>query len=261
MWIKRVEDLVVEDRYAKELNPDTQAQIAELRKTDPQAARDLYNSVSYHVDHGNGLDNYSVGPTLGGGTAALWYNDDIVYPYCYKTFEILDNGPLRFTARLVYNPLTIGDNTNVVETRVISLDAYSQLNKFVISYANLDVSQTVVTGLVMHAPSEEFEANAAKGYIAYAEPVETVNGQTYVGAVFPNKVEKADAVYFSKEEAAGRGAEGHVLAFSNYQPGSEYVYYAGGGWNKWGFASSFSWFKYIQEYAQKVREPLQVTIQ
>ena len=29
----------------------------------------------------------------------------IVYPYCYKDCEILDNGPLRFTAKLVYNPL------------------------------------------------------------------------------------------------------------------------------------------------------------
>ena len=32
---------------------------------------DLNRGISYHVDHGNGMDCYAVGPTLGGGTAAL----------------------------------------------------------------------------------------------------------------------------------------------------------------------------------------------
>lgn len=81
-------------------------------------------SVSYHVDHGNGLDCYKVGPTLGGGTAALMSGDSIIYPYCYATQEILDNGPLRFTVKLVYNPLTVKDNSDVIETRLISLDAW-----------------------------------------------------------------------------------------------------------------------------------------
>lgn len=261
VWVKRVHDMVVKDRYATELNPETNARIVELKKTDPVAAQALADSISYHIDHGNDLDYYSVGPTLGGGTSALWVNDDIVYPYCYTQYEILDNGPLRFKVKLVYNPLTIGDNSSVVETRIISLDAYSQLNKITVSYSNLDAPQTVVTGIVIHAPSEEYQADAQAGYIAYAEPVETENGQTYVGAVFPNSVDKAEAVFFPEAEAKNRKAEGHVLAFSTYEPDSEYVYYAGGGWNKWEFASSFAWFKYIQEYAQKVREPLEITIQ
>ena len=69
-------------------------------------AQQLSESVSYHIDHGNGLDYYKVGPTLGAGTSALLANDSIVYPYCYKDYQILDNGPLRFTVKLVYNPLT-----------------------------------------------------------------------------------------------------------------------------------------------------------
>ncbi len=124
VWTKyNTTEPVVEARYASELNPETKAKIDELKKTDPKAASELYRSVSYHVDHGNGLDCYKVGPTLGGGTAALMVDDEIVYPYCYATQEILDNGPLRFTVKLVYNPLTIKENTDVVETRLISLDA------------------------------------------------------------------------------------------------------------------------------------------
>ena len=80
---------------------------------------DLNRGISYHVDHGNGMDCYAVGPTLGGGTAALFPDSTIVYPYCYKDCEILDNGPLRFTAKLVYNPLVVKGDSSVIETRII----------------------------------------------------------------------------------------------------------------------------------------------
>ena len=50
IWTKSVSEPVVEDRYDGDLN----------------------RGISYHVDHGNGMDCYAVGPTLGGGTAALF---------------------------------------------------------------------------------------------------------------------------------------------------------------------------------------------
>lgn len=74
---------------AGELNPETKAKIAELRKLS-ETCTGIVQSVSYHVDHGNGLDCYKVGPTLGGGTAALMPDGEIVYPYCYATQDILD---------------------------------------------------------------------------------------------------------------------------------------------------------------------------
>ena len=76
IWTKyNTTEPVVEARYEGELNSDMKAKIAELGKTDPKAAQELYRSVSYHVDHGNGLDCYKVGPTLGGGTTALMAGD------------------------------------------------------------------------------------------------------------------------------------------------------------------------------------------
>ena len=130
IWTKyNTTEPVVEARYEGELNPDMKAKIAELGKTDPKAAQELYHSVSYHVDHGNGLDCYKVGPTLGGGTTALMAGDTIVYPYCYATQEILDNGPLRFTVKLVYNPLVVKGDSTIIETRIITLDAGSYCRK------------------------------------------------------------------------------------------------------------------------------------
>lgn len=266
VWTKyNTTEPVVEARYASELNPETMARIAELRKTDPAAADELYKSVSYHVDHGNGLDCYKVGPTLGGGTAALLVNDSILYPYCYNAYEILDNGPLRFTVKLVYNPMTVKGDTSVVETRVITLDAGSQLNKTVVKYDNLSEEVQVATGIVLHEPEGDVTTAAEAGYIAYVDPTDNVNnnnGKIFVGAAFPANVKEAKAVYFSeqeKKELRG-GADGHVLAVSDYEPGSEYVYYWGAAWSKANIKTSDAWKAYMTDYARKVRNPLTLTV-
>ena len=102
---------VLEDMYAKELDADSWKQVNELRKTDPKAADELVRTFSYHIDHGYGMDCYAVGPTLGAGVSALMVNDTIIYPWCYKTQEVLDNGPLRFTVKLEFNPLAVKGDT------------------------------------------------------------------------------------------------------------------------------------------------------
>ncbi len=267
VWTKSVPEMVVEERYALELNPETLARIDSLKKIDPKAAAELRNATSYHVDHGNGLDCYKVGPTLGGGTAALYYNEEIIYPYAYteESEGVVDNGPLRFSMRLKYNPLTVGEDTNVVESRIISLDAGFYLNKAVISYSGLSNPVPVVTGIVLHEPEDEVEvvANASEGYISYVDPTENPdvdNGKIYVGAVFPAPVSEAKAVFFGTEEQADRGADGHVLGISEYIPGSEYVYYFGSGWSKAGFENSQKWVDYLSEFSQKIKNPLSVTL-
>ena len=262
-WVKRVPGLVVEQRYANELNPDTQAEIARLRKERKyDEANELYHSVSYQVDHGNGLDCYKVGPTLGCGTAALMNGDAIVYPYCWKEYEILENGPLRFTVKLTYNPLTVGSTEGIVETRIISLAKGSQLNKTVVSYEGLKQATPVATGLVIHPENTtDYVLEANKGYIAYADLTDNVNndnGIIYVGAVMPNKVKEAKAAIFTDKEAKERGASGHVLAISTYAPESEYTYYWGSGWSKYGYDSMEAWNAYLERYAQSVRNPLKV---
>lgn len=252
---------VLESMYAEELNPEKRAQIAELRKTDPQAAAELQKAISYHIDHGYGMDCYAVGPTLGCGTAALMAGDTIVYPYCYRTQEILDNGPLRFTVKLEFNPVAVrGDS--VVETRIISLDAGSYLNKTVVSYTNLKEAMPVVTGIVLREPDGVTTADASNGYITYVDPTtdrKGGNGKIFVGAAFPAQVEDAKVVLFSEKEKKERGgADGHVLAVSEYEPGSEYTYYWGSAWSKAAIKDVDVWNKYMADFAQKLRSGIAV---
>lgn len=239
IWVKRVPELVVKERYRMELE----------------------DKISYHNDNGNGLDYYKVGPTLGAGTAALIVNDTIAYPYCYNMFEIVDNGPLRFTVKLTYNPLTINNNNNVVEHRTISLDAGSQLNKVSVFYKNLTEELPVAVGIVLHEPSDEFVVNQEEGYIAYADPADPKNGQTFVGAVFTTPLKEAKAVYFSDKEKKERGANGHVMGIADYKTGSEFVYYCGAGWDKWGFETPADWFEYVKLFSAQLKSPLQISFE
>lgn len=258
---KSVSELVVEDRYAMELDKDARVMIKQLREEGKKTEADsLANAISYHIDHGNGMDCYAVGPTLGGGTAALMPDSVIVYPYCYKDFEILDNGPLRFTVKLEFNPLTIDGDTTVVETRLIQLDKGSHLNKTTVSYTSLKKDYPLGVGIVLHeALPDRYSMDQDGGYIAYADPTtnpKAGNGIVYVGAVFPNTLELAKVQLFDKPVA---GAIGHVMGINTYQPGDEFEYYWGSAWSKCGFDDE-KWNSYLEEYAKKVRNPLSVTV-
>ena len=253
---------MLEAMYAKELNKETLAKIAELKKTDPKAAAELSRERSYHINHGYGMDCYAVGPTLGAGVAALMVNDTIIYPWCYKNQEILDNGPLRFTVKLEFTPLTVKGDSTVVETRLITLDAGSHLNKTAVSYSNLKETLPIVAGIVLHEPDGAVVADAANGYITYVDPTTGPdNGKIFMGAAVPAVVKDAKTVLFSEKEKKERNnADGHVLAVSDYEPGSEYVYYWGFAWDKADIKTADAWNRYMADFAQKVRNPLTVKV-
>ncbi len=265
VWVKCVSEPVVENRYNLELDPATNARIDSLNNTklyaDIEAAQKLRRETSYHYDHGNGLDCYKVGPTLGGGASAIILGDSIVYPYCYKECEILDNGPLRFQVRLTYHTTTIADQ-DITEVRTITLDAASCLNHTVVEYKGAPTNTNVVAGPVVHNPDGgTYVADAANGFVGYADPTDRPSegyGTIYVGAVFTQPITDARLVLFPQEEAKMRGADGHVLAYSTLQAGQPLDYYWGGAWDKVGFDSFDAWKAYLDNFAQNLKQPLKV---
>lgn len=273
IWNKRTSKLVVEDRYASELDADMQKAIAKLRKIGKgDLADDVYNSISYHVDHGNGMDCYKVGPTLGCGTNALMQDGKIAYPHCYKTYEILDKGPLRFTVKLVYGEESIG-NMKVTETRIVSLDAGSQLNKATVSYAGLTQDTPLAVGIVVHNENPNaYVLNKESGYMGYedlGDPNQYKEkyrasqnkdfGKIYVGAV---SAEKLNGVKFQSEEGLP-GATGHILSIGSIKPSTTFTYYFGTGWSRneeTEFRSLTDWESYLSTFSRQIKSPLKVTV-
>lgn len=121
----------------------------------------------------------------------------------------------------------------MVETRLITLDAGSHLNRTAVSYSNLKESLPIVTGIVLHEPDGAVVADAAGGYMTYVDPTTGPdNGKIFMGAAFPAVVKEAKTVLFPIEEKKMRNnADGHVLVVSDYEPGADYVYYWGFAWD------------------------------
>ncbi len=263
---KSVSYPVLEERYRKELDPLARKQMEELRKSGKhQEADSIGRAVSYHVDHGDGMDCYSVGPTLGGGASAFLVDSSLVYPYCYKEYQILDNGPLRFTVRLEFNPLTVASDSGVIETRLISLDKGSYLNKTVLSYQHLSETRPLATGIVVHPQNPDGAwTGKDRAVIAYADSTDRSdagNGIIHVGALLTKApLWKGVRWFDGKEKQFSPGALGHVMMISAYDPDESFVYYWGSSWSKSGFQTQEEWVNYLEDYDKCLSSPLEISI-
>lgn len=263
---KSVSYPVLKERYRKELDPLARKQMKELRESGKHHEADsIGRAISYHIDHGNGMDCYSVGPTLGGGTSALLVDSSLVYPYCYREYQILDNGPLRFTVRLEFNPLTVASDSNVIETRVISLDKGSYLNKTILSYQYLSEPCQLATGIVVHPQNPDGAwIGKDRAIIAYADSTDRVNagnGVIHVGALLTKSPLWKGVRWFNEQEKQfSPGALGHVMMISDYKPGKPLVYYWGSSWSKSGFSTQEEWVNYLEDYDKFLSSPLEISI-
>lgn len=248
IWVKNTPDTVVYERYIKDMIGN--------RKNDDETEI----LTSFHLDHGNGLDPYRVGATLGLGAPSLMVGKNQVLPYCYKDYRILDNGPLRFTVELTYNPSTVGDMKNVVEHRIISLDKGSNFNKMTVWYDGLTTPTDFATGFPIHEEDTETKT-FAKDYVSYADPTDNVevnNSQVYVGVLFPEGI---DHTYYQLFDKKHDGATGHALGLKRGLKNQEkYSYYFGAAWSKYDVRSYAEWQIRIKDYLDALKNPLQVEV-
>ena len=270
VFTKKNTDLpVIPEMYRKALDPEMKKLQKEIKKEHGKdSAAKFHNQRSFHIDHGYGADFYAVGHTLGAGTSALVDGDKIIYPFCYDKFEILDNGPLRFTLKLTFRPFAIGECNNVVETRILSIDLGSHFTKTVVSFEGLDSAKHIVTGIVVQDTDGKAVANAEDGYIAYPAPTQNFdkyneidNGNIFVGHAFPSALEDAGLKYFSDEESKSRGgSKGHILAHSTYNPSETFTYYWGFGWNGADMATYEQWLEHLATFAAQLKTPIIINL-
>ena len=219
----------------------------------------LHRTLTYHRDRGYGMDAYTVGATLGAGTPALVEGDSFIYPRCYEKVEILDNGPLRFCARMTFGKQQVGDD-EVVETRVLTLDKGTHLNRCEVTYEGLSAPHKVATGIVVHkSDAKAYVMDKKNSYVAYADCMdhpESMNGQIYIGCVVPT-LKAVKYMPLAKEAAGGIG---HVVALADYRPGTPFVYYFGTAWSKYDVPSMAQWQHLLRQYAANLKAPLQVSV-
>lgn len=232
VWVKNTPDLVVDYRYRLDRRGNIVSDSLKSfgRKAEADSA---LNAMSFHLDHGNGMDGYGVGPTLGCGAPALIEDGKMILPYCYKNYEILDNGPLRFTVRLDFG----ANAESVVEHRIISLDRGSHFNKITVWYDNVNKPITLCAGVVLNGGCNPV---FGKNYVIYADHTDRpdVHGsEIYVAALFPYN-DITTGITPDNLNAAG---------FITPYSGQPITYYAGAAWSMYDVPNAQIWEQIVQQ--------------
>jgi hypothetical protein len=253
VWVKNTPDLVAEERYRLHMLGWHKGD--SLKKAGkPEDGNRLFLDTSFHLDHGYGMDVYSVGASLGCGAPALMKDGGLVFPYCFKECKIRDNGPLRFTAELIYGTTAEG----ITEHRLISLDKGSHFNKITVWYDGITNPTPLATGVVLHEddlPTSDSlllkgrkDMVLGKDYVLYADPTDNPNvhqSQIFVGTLFPNGVD---------ETVLLKGAANHGIGILHSYKGEPYTYYFGSAWSLYDVPTMAHWKLLADEYLIRLRQ-------
>jgi len=245
-------DVLAFRMYGKALEgrkDDAQGMDIWAKRTNKLIVNEWYKTEDYHKDHGDGLDYYSVGQTLGAGDVAPYSDGVVHYPNHYRKYEVLDNGPLRTTFKLDFESWKV-DNADVVMSKTISLDAGSQLNKVVLDFDITGKEDlTIAAGIAKRDNGGEVLDKHKDGVFGYWEPEHGEDGIIGVGLIFDNPI---DSVVVD---------EAQFLSLFQVKSKTPVVYHTGGAWNKAGkIQSAADWLKYLEQYKSTLKTPLEVKI-
>ena len=275
VWSKNTPELVVEKRYWVE-DVVMMPAVDRLRKADRQRGDSLYRLNSYHHDHGRGMDLYKVGATLGCGTPALMTDGQLSYPYCFATYRVLDNGPLRTTVELVYQPTAFRGDT-ITEHRLVTLDKGSNFNRITVWYEGLTKPAQLAAGVAIHT-EDTLSVVLGPDYVQYADPTENPryhHCQLFVATLFPGATSQLNTPLSNRRGAGGEasvstqkllfdtprsGCVGHALGIVDGYTGEPYTYYAGSAWSRYDVRTQAEWQQRIDWTLASLRQPLTVEI-
>jgi len=217
------------------------------KRTSKLVINDWYMVDNYHTDTGEGMDAYSAGPTRGCGGSGVWANNQLFIPTNFVDSRVLTNGPIRVMFELVYEPFDAG-GMQVSEVLRVSLDAGSQLNHFQ-TYYRANGPLAVAVGL-KKVKDEVKEFNAERGWLTTWQAVDKNLGmQGLAVVVSPGDVDKQ-----------AEDARNNLLVM---KPRSAFPvsYWAGFAWDRAGLITSAeAWKNYVDDFAERLRSPIQVAV-
>ncbi len=208
--------------------------------------------ISNHEDHGEGADYFSVGKSLGCGSAGIMWNDKLLQAGLFSYYKIVTNGPIRISFELYYPDWKL-DSLKYLEIKRITLDAGSNLNKIeerFISNQPLD-EITLAAGLVKRKGAQ-VKQHPEKGWMTLWGTTSTDPSAGYLGTavIFPNS-----------SSANSAEDETNWLLTTTIKSNSAFTYYSGAGWTRSGyFASEKDWDDYVDKFSLLLQQPLIVTI-
>jgi hypothetical protein len=230
---------------------DAQGTDVWAKRTEELVIDKWYKENDYHTDHGEGLDYYSVGQTLGAGDIAPYFDNKIHFTKHYRKYQILDNGPLRTTFVLSFDPQELNGQT-ISLTKTISLDAGEHFNKVVVDLKNQHSESTpIVIGLARRGESEpQYDYNESNRSLAYWEPDVQGHGHTGTALILTEN----QPTFIDNDST-------QFLLSTDVQQDRPFVYYNGAAWNKAGqVTSTDEWKAFVEKQVKKINNPLTVRL-
>ncbi|MDR1414727.1 MAG: DUF4861 domain-containing protein [Odoribacteraceae bacterium] len=209
-----------------------------------------YAAEDYHRDHGQGLDCYKVGRTLGAGAMAPLADGAFVLGNNFTAYNIVEQGAIRLSFELIYAPYAVGESL-VTERRLITLDANTRFNKIEERYENA-APMEVAAAIILREGDGVMWTDATNGAVAYWEPRNNDNnednGHTAVAVLFPGGMKET------------RQIDGHLAGIADYEPGTAFAYLVGTGWSKGGVETPDDWKHLMEDELTRLHNPLIVEI-
>lgn len=231
-----------------------------------------YKINDYHNDHGEGMDDYHVGPSRGCGGLGIWDGKNLMAGINYKTWKLITTGPVRSEFELTYDAWDAAGR-QVSEVKRISIDAGSWISKATSTLtASGKGDLTVAVGLVERPGKETIAQDKTAGWMTYWQPVDRDRGSIACAILltkksvleFTNdKPDMPESVISTEQPPDNEGAPvmRNLLAITKVKPSVPFTYYFGSSWDKSGdFKDSKEWDAYVAKYAKCRDEPLVVLI-
>lgn len=222
-----------------------------LKCTDRIVMDEWFKKMDYHHNHGEGLDCYMVGKTLGGGAMVpanggkIWTGDN------YVTQEHFCDGPVRTSARFTHATID-ADGTPVTITREMTLDAGSRFVKWTTVFDAPVDELPVALGAVMH---EVIAREDGANYVSFTEKASDsktpeIDGNVSIGLVLSPDVTVTEVGTL----------DGHAVVLATVPAGEAVVSWIGSGWSLGGVESPEAWAAAVKDFAYAVANPLEVKI-
>lgn len=207
----------------------------------------------YHVDAGEGMDNYKVGPGRGCGGFAAYNQGTYHVSKNWASQRHLYNGPIRTAFELTYAPWECGAGITVEESRRVSIDVGSQMtryeSRFKITGADsisggpgMDISVgRDHHGILTCKPNE--------GWIANWEPELKDAGTIATALVVPGK------------SSLGQDQIDNLYLLRQIKNNEPVVWYGGAAWSgSGGFIKAEQWNDHVEGFAAALHNPLKIKV-
>ena len=220
-----------------------------VKSTRALVVNDWYMVDDYHVDHGEGGDFYSAGPSRGCGGSGIWNDGRLLVSRNFRSSRVLANGPIRLVFELEYAPWD-GGGVTVSERKRVILDAGSHFNRFESRYSFGGAAEITWAAGIKRAKTADVRVAREPGIVRTWEPFKEPNGHLGCAVV-------ADPARLT---ATGE-ADGNVLLIGKAKAEQPVVYYVGSGWDKSGdISSAAAWDGLVDDQARRLRSPLKIEI-